>query len=289
MLLSASVAGQDVVVLLGSSADPYRAAAEACEKELRSRGKSSQTFTVDEAADVWGRSSAGEAVYVTVGAKAALIASREAPDSARIVHCMASSYDVSLLPRRSGLGGVTTTVPASDQFRFIGEVLPRARRIGVVHRSGSATSRFYLAEAEAALPRGWELESVDLDAAASVAAAIDDLLSRDVDIVWTFADVAVFDSTTVRALLLAALRSETAVFGFSPLLVKAGALAGVGIGPSSQGERAAEIAFDTLTRPGEAPTNRTPTFQTSVNLVVAQKLGLRLSPDVTDAVDEVFR
>ena len=63
------------------------------------------------------------------------------------------------------------------------------------------------------LPEGWVLRAVDVQQFRSVAVAIGALMDHEVDLIWTAPDPAVYNSATVRSLLLSAVRESVPVFG----------------------------------------------------------------------------
>ncbi|MBK7403596.1 MAG: hypothetical protein IPJ41_02910 [Phycisphaerales bacterium] len=283
MALAPLARAQSAVVVLGGDSEPYRLAGQACVDSLRAKGLTA-TIKPLAAAD-----RPADALYVAVGARAAAaLMTNSAPDTA-VVYCMVSQPEAAALPKHDRATGVTTTVPPAEQFGLIRSILPKARKIGVLARASSGTSTTLLQTARTQLPEGWELIEVDLDSEDSEAAAIGRLMSAGIDAVWTIPDPAVYDGAVVKALLLAALRSTTPVFGFSSQVVKAGAIAGVGIDPADQGRQAAELVGQIAETPSHIPATRAPTFQTSVNLIVAEKLGVEIPKPIQADAKQVYR
>lgn len=276
-----------VLVLLGGESEPYRAAGQACLEALAAEGIRAEIQVMTDA-DSQTPYPARD-LYVAVGQHAAKALALELPPSAPLVHCMISQPEAGALPQRTCSTGVTTTVPARDQFRLIERAAPGAKRIGVLHRAGSPTSAALLGEARAQLPRGWTIQAVDMDEYKSAAEAIDALFADRPDAIWTIPDPAVYDGAVVKALLIHALRADKPVFAFSSQLVRAGTLAGVSIDPAEQGRQAAEIARQALASPGTIPPAQPPRYHTAVNLIVAEKLNLDLPPALVSEADQVYR
>jgi ABC-type uncharacterized transport system substrate-binding protein len=195
---------QQVFVVLGGESEPYRAAAQACVESLDAWGIKSATLPLSSLKIP--RAPGGDDLYLAVGSRAAESLAGQLPADTPLVYCMISLPEAATLPARRRTTGVTTTVPASEQFRLIESTTPGARRIGVLHRASSETSAFLLESARAELPRGWSIEAVDLDAHKSPAAAIDKLIAARVDAIWTIPDPAVYDGAVVKSLLNEALR-----------------------------------------------------------------------------------
>jgi ABC-type uncharacterized transport system substrate-binding protein len=197
-------------------------------------------------------------------------------------------------PERAGLltlppaVGITTDVPIADQLHLIKEALPDCTSVGVLYRENDAQSRQDLEAMRKALLMGTRLEAVAIDKEASPAAAIDGLLAKNVEVVWTYSDSQIWNEATVRSLLLFALRRKVPVFGFSTAFVRAGALLGVGLDPLTQGAQAAGIVQDLIM--GRMVDNRVvvPIYDICLNLVVAQKLSLTLPKTLQDRAKQVF-
>jgi putative ABC transport system substrate-binding protein len=188
--------------------------------------------------------------------------------------------------------GVTTQIPLADQFKLIGEALPSARSLGMLYRSNTPDGQKLLKDAQDALPAGWHIEAVAVDQFSSVADAINELTGRRLDLIWTSVDAGVYDGPVVHALLLAALRNNLPVFGFSASFVRAGALLGVGVDPAAQGNQAARIVLQILGHAwddhntGVQPPE---SFQIAVNQIVADKIGVSLPPELLNRSTYVFK
>ena len=117
-------------------------------------------------------------------------------------------------------------------------------------------------------------------------------MKQRVDMVWTAPDSTLYDTASVRALLLAALRTNTPVFGYSTAFVKAGALVGIGVDPEAQGQQAATLALQLLKGAGDAKTSRVnppENFQIAVNLIVASQIGVQLPPEFVQRATYTYK
>ena len=289
----------DVTIVLSGKATPYVKA----EKELKARlvklGHTTRTVELGKLADEKEFPRGGsDDVFVAVGTPATVWLKANLSVKTPLVYCMTSETFASTSGRK--IAGVGTSVPVGRQLALIAEALPQAKRVGVLYRSESKKSLSMLAGVRNNLPQGWKLNAVALDKHESVAKAIDALLAEGTDVVWTTADSAVYDVATVRSLLLAAIRSRTPVFGFSPAFVRAGALLGVGICPARQGRQAAGLvdpllkAVKTTSSAATQPESRKqeltpePEYQLAVNLVVARRLSITLPKNLIDRAVHVF-
>jgi putative tryptophan/tyrosine transport system substrate-binding protein len=238
---SPASAGQ-VAIVLSSQAGPYMQTEGELKVRLVKLGHTTRTTTVEELAKGPAPAARAGEAFVAVGTRAACWLRANLPPAAALAYCMVSDPQANGLEEGRITPGVSTDVPLAAQFRLICEALPQAATAGLLYRSDSDKSTRMLAAARAALPKGWKLQAVAVDKHDSVAKAIEDLLGKGVDVVWTAPDSAVCDAATVGSLFLAAIRNNTPVFGFSPAFVRAGALIGVGIDPAAQGKQAAAAA-----------------------------------------------
>jgi len=282
-----------ILVVLSSDAGPYVRASEAVVAQLTDWGHSVQAVAVEDIADDFRTQADSADVIVAIGTHAANWLNERIQPTDRLIYCMVAGAS------RLGLDGanvwgVTTDVPFDAQFALIGRALPNARVIGVFFASENDTSRQHLADAQAALPKGWQILTVDVGQYESRADAINALLAKKIDIVWTCPDSAVYNGETVHFLLLSALKSNIPVFGFSESFVRIGALLGVGIDPSVQGCQAADLTDRVLqaVASGSTDTANIPAetvYKIAVNLIVAQRIGVTLPEEVVSSAETVFR
>jgi ABC-type uncharacterized transport system substrate-binding protein len=286
VILQGSIARATAVVLVRTSdATPYTQADAAITQRLAQHQFTVRSLLAKDVSQQGIDAAIGKAdVVVAIGTSAARWLHKELGPSTTLVYCMVSNAkDAGLLDGRSAFG-VTTDVTISQQLGLIGEALPRARSVGMLYHSDSAAGKSALALMTAALPAGWHVEPVAVNDYGSIADAIDALTQKNVDIIWTTADQKLYDSASVRALLLSALRAKIPVWGFSPAFVRAGALLGVGVEPSAQGTQAADLVIELAADPKQlpAPAASPNEFQIAVNFIVAQQLGITI-PDSLSA------
>ncbi|MFG0306048.1 MAG: ABC transporter substrate-binding protein [Phycisphaerales bacterium JB040] len=285
LLLAAGVRGAqdecdaDVVVVLSSRAEAIVRAGEGVREQAAGRAV---VMTLDEFSRACEIDT--QRIYVGVGPSAGLYLTDAAPAGATVGVCLVPN------PHTIGVGdgvrlvGVNTTVEIGDQLAVLKRAVPSAERIGVLHRGSSSVSRDWLARLRDE-HEGLDLVLVDLDDAPSVSSGISDLMELDVDAVWTFPDPAVYDSASVRLLLISSLRERVPVFGFSGGFVRAGALIGVEIDPASQGRQLAAL----LAQASDSGMTIEPCrLEYALNLVVAERLGLRVPKGVREGASVVF-
>jgi putative tryptophan/tyrosine transport system substrate-binding protein len=292
LALAGNVASaNDVIVVLSQNAVPYAQAEGGLKDQLSTHKINTRTLLLQDAARNPADLYAASAV-VAVGTPAAVWLHNNLPAPTPLLYCMVADPTAAGLTTGRTSCGITTDVPLSQQFALIAEALPNARTVGILYRANAPDATRQIQRILDALPRGWQLASVPIDQSSSIADAIDDLTKRHVDVVWTAPDSTIYDTASVRALLLATLRTNTPVFGFSPAFVRAGALVGIGVDPQAQGQQVAGLTLQVLQTPDSKTIqqiNPAGKFQIAVNLIVADKLGLQLPQDLVHRATYTFK
>jgi len=284
----------NVVIVLSGDAQPYMHAEEGFKKKFTGQTSSIRTILLSDVADKGIEATIGKsaAAVVAIGTPAADYLHTEFTQPVPLVYCMVTNpTSVGLMDGRPAFG-VTIDVPIAIQIDLIAKAAPKARTLGMLYNSTAPEAKIMLKRVADALPRGWKLVAVAVDGYGSVADAIDALTSRHIDIVWTNIESGIYETATVRTLLLAGIRQKLPVYGFSPAFVRAGAIIGMGVDPTSQGEQAAGLAVRLLHDPADntIPRMEAPEkFQIAVNLIVADKLGIQLPADLIQGATYVFK
>ncbi len=273
----------EIVAVLSSDAAPYAAAAEGLRKGLA--GVDTVRAVPLASADVNALAASG-ARLVAIGGPAAARFLKDLPATSDFYYCMISDPAAIGLTADQRSRGITTEVPIEAQVRLMKSAAPHAKRIGALHDSRNAGSLASATALRAALEPEYELVLVDVSRHTSVAAALDALLATKVDLIWTSADSAVYDAAVLRAVLLAGVRANVPVLGFSAPMVKAGALVGTGIDPRDQGE---DLAAIIIAGPSKTPVGpQPPRVRIAVNTLVAEKLSRPLPRSLVNTADHVY-
>jgi putative tryptophan/tyrosine transport system substrate-binding protein len=317
--------GATVVIVMSGEESPYVAARDAASKALIAGGHSVQVIQLRDLSKEAQASLEGTVnVYLAIGTKAATAIHETVKAPALLAYCMVPAPVRLGLAQAAPASGISMDVPTGAQIDLVRKALPKAKVIGLLYHSDVPASLALMKDLEQALPKDLRLLSVPVDKHPSVASAIEALLDRRPDLIWTAADSAVYDTAAIRALLLASVRRQVPVLGFSVPFVKAGALLGTGIDPRTQGEQAAALVTEMLRLPaagargasappggatpapsaasapspppGEANSQPAtshrvlpPKFEIAVNLVVAQRLSIEVPAEVIEKASAVFR
>jgi putative ABC transport system substrate-binding protein len=176
---------------------------------------------------------------------------------------------------------VTTDVDPAEQFKVLKKTLPEAERVGVIY-CPQYTDATVSAADDAARKAGLDLIRLPVEPY-RVAPAIERLLKKDADALWTATDPGVMVPASARKILTSAVKGRLPVFGFSPAMVRAGAVVGFGIDPRAIGRQAGDLAH-ALLHEGKTPADVHLVYprqvQVHVNLDVAERIGIRLPASV---------
>ena len=174
------------------------------------------------------------------------------------------------------MAGVTTDVAPARQFEFLKQAVPGAKRIAVIY-CAQYTEATVAAGEKAAKAVGLELVRFPVEPY-RVDDALDKLSKETIDAVWTVTDPGVMVTVTARRILTFALKAKVPVIGFSPAMVRAGALMGFGIDNKAIGAQAGAVAAAILK--GKKPAEFNLVYPADVTLilnsVVAQRIEVRL-------------
>ncbi len=191
-------------------------------------------------------------------------------------------------PLRKNISGVSMYISPEKFFGMMADILPGARRIGIIY--DPRYSDVFVREAiRAGQQRGIQLVLKEADRPSDVPSLIDAMRGK-IDAFWMLPDVTVINAETVKYLLLFSFRNKVPVFTFSNKYVEMGALAALDIVPFDIGVQTGEMAK----RLSKGQNGRTPIRQEarktvlSINRTVAAKLGISIRDDILKRADDVY-
>jgi putative ABC transport system substrate-binding protein len=291
-----------VLLVLSGAAAPYKEAEAEATVKLKAAGHTVETVQLGELGSATGVELGARAgLFFAVGTEAATWLNQTLTPTAPLAYCMVTDPVAAGLSGPRLVAGVRIDTPLSEQVELICEALPDAKRIGVLYRSDNAASKVNLEamrKAAAAVQR--TVEAVAVNDHAGSAAAIEAMMARGVDVVWTCADASVYEPATIKSLLLTSLRRKVPVFGFSAAFVRSGALLGLSVDAKAQGATAGELAVKLLADPaigaggigraaGGASAPVGANAKVVVNLVVAENIDIKLPKALIDRAAQVQR
>ena len=185
--------------------------------------------------------------------------------------------------------GTSDKLPVEEQLKMIREMLPDAKKIGIMYTTSEANSVSAIEEYKSLVKKyDFELVEKGITTTADVSLAADDLLSK-VDCITNLTDNTVVAS--LPTILDKANEKKIPVFGSEIEQVKIGCLAAEGIDYIALGKQTGKMAakvlkgeakaseqnFETITEPGFYVNNK-----------VAENLGITVPEDLANSAVESF-
>ena len=185
--------------------------------------------------------------------------------------------------------GTSDKLPVEEQLKMIREMLPDAKKIGIMYTTSEANSVSAIKEYKSLVKKyDFELVEKGITTTADVSLATDDLLSK-VDCITNLTDNTVVAS--LPTILDKANEKKIPVFGSEIEQVKIGCLAAEGIDYIALGKQTGKMAakvlkgeakaseqnFETITEPGFYVNNK-----------VAEDLGITVPEDIANSAVESF-
>jgi putative ABC transport system substrate-binding protein len=184
--------------------------------------------------------------------------------------------------------GVCLDVPVREQFASLLDVVPRARRIGVIYNPDE--SQFIVDEARKAANRmGLGLVTHPIASEAELPEGLSTLRSR-IDALWLVSDRTVLTTQSLQYVFLYAFQTNLPLMGLSEHFVKMGALLAVGPDYTDVGKQSGEFAAEILKGkdPEELPMASPRKVQLSLNLRTAEIIGHRIPDGVVRKAASVY-
>jgi putative ABC transport system substrate-binding protein len=287
----------------------YQAAAEQCSVALKAKGLEPVTFhfkqekegpttaPASSGADHNSRHAADRdivariaeakpALIVAFGEQAALACLKHTHDIP-VVHSMIPNLldsDVVANPKyRKRTTGVTPDLRPIDQLEWLRKIQPGANRIAVLH--SPQTSKTATAIQAAGAAAGVKVVLIETSAD-TFAHAIDTLTEHKHDAALMIPDAQVYNTASIKRLLLWGIRNKKGVWTFSDNFVRAGALGCLNTTPEQVGGQTAKLAMQVLS--GKEPSTIDPAYPESVERALNQRtaklIGLTLSPGLLKGV-----
>ncbi len=210
-------------------------------------------------------------LLIAVGMKAATALSYSTKP---VLNTLVTSAGYAKLQRSAApdFSAVFIDQPIERQITLVSNTLPEAKRLGILHSSLSfdaATLRPVFAK------HGITLVTQLVNEAHPLASALSELLAQ-IDVLLVIPDSAIYNSDTIRNILLATYREQVPLVGLSASYVRAGALCAVYSTPQQIARQTAKM-IEQFSISGKLPTVQyAEEFEISVNTQVARSLNLSI-------------
>ena len=185
--------------------------------------------------------------------------------------------------------GTSDAVPPEaleGQFDLITEMVPDAKKVGIVYASGEVNSEVQVEQAtEVAADRDLEIVTQTVTTANDIAQATEAL--GDVDAIYVPTDNMVVNG--IAALVQVAEQKQIPVIAAEAGTVEGGAIATMGIDYEALGKQTGEMAIAILEGgdPASTPVEMAATLANTVNPAAAERMGVEIPDSVMEGADVV--
>lgn len=190
---------------------------------------------------------------------------------------------------RTNITGIDMHIPPEEQFRIFLQVMPKAKRVGVVYDPAKNQGTIDAAK-NAAQNLGITLIAKAVTSGKEAINAISDMEGK-IDVLWMVPDTTVITKESIEYMLLFSFRNRIPLIGISDKYVKSGALFAVSFDNEDMGRQAGEIAMRVLE--GEDIKSmsmlKPRRLRLSINLNTAEKIGLNIPEDIIRRADYVYK
>jgi putative ABC transport system substrate-binding protein len=238
--ISTAVA-QEAFVVKSDNLQPYNEAFEGIKETFKADVKEIILTEADDSKIIEKISSAGPRLIFAIGQNA-LSRIRVIKDIP-IVYAMVSNPRA-LLSGEKNITGVSMNVSAGQQLNALLEILPGAKRIGIVY-DPQKTGHLFEEARRAALFREVTLISREVSSPREAPSAIDDL-KGEIDAFWMLPDTTVLTQESVKYLFLFSFENNIPVLSFSKKYIKMGSLISLNIDAVNIGRQAGKMANQIL-------------------------------------------
>jgi len=259
-----------VVVVQGENSEPYLEFTRALQDNILKRNI--DLVVVDDPA----KPVPDADLVISVGMKAATAVAASSAPAVLNVLIPKAGYEKLLrdFPARANsktFSAIFLDQPVARQIRLIAAILPDKRRIGVLFDSFPQDELIQLRQQISKY--GLALHERTISPALPLHEALQEVL-QDSEVLLALPDSTVYNSSTLRNILLATYRSGVPLIGLSPAYVKAGALCAV-FSTSAQIAAQAAMAIQRFWEISALPDAQYPQFfEVMVNEQVGRSLGL---------------
>jgi len=185
--------------------------------------------------------------------------------------------------------GTTYVTPVDRHFDLIHEILPRAKKVGIIYNAGEANSVTYMLWARKEAARlGMELIEAMVASSGDVMAAAESLVGR-VDVIHIPTDNTV--TSAFESVTKVCEDNRIPLFASSVLSVERGAMAAVAIDPYRLGRQTGAMAIRILKgeKPGDMPVEVLKEFLLYVSPRAAKKYGVVIPEAVIKRANVVIQ
>jgi putative ABC transport system substrate-binding protein len=185
--------------------------------------------------------------------------------------------------------GTTDMNPVAEQIKLIKDLVPNAKKVGILYNAGEINSKVQVDIAkQAAAEYGLTIIEATVSNSNEVSQATQSLMGR-VDAIYVPTDNTIVSS--IGAVIKVANDHKIPVIGSERGQVEAGAIATKGIDYKELGKQTGRIAVEIIKgkKPQDIPIEGAKVVTLIINQKAAETIGLTIPKDILDNADEVIK
>ncbi|MDN5276108.1 MAG: putative tryptophan/tyrosine transport system substrate-binding protein [Clostridiales bacterium] len=185
--------------------------------------------------------------------------------------------------------GTTDMNPVAEQIKLIKDLVPNAKKVGILYNAGEINSKVQVDIAkQAAAEYGLTIVEATVSNSNEVSQATQSLMGR-VDAIYVPTDNTIVSS--IGAVIKVANDHKIPVIGSERGQVEAGAIATKGIDYKELGKQTGRIAVEIIKgkKPQDIPIEGAKVVTLIINQKAAETIGLTIPKDILDNADEVIK
>lgn len=193
---------------------------------------------------------------------------------------VASGLAASLESSGNNLTGTTDMTPIDEQFSLIAELLPTAKKIGIIYNAAEINSLIQVELArQACQKRGWEIIETSVTNLTEVQIGVEQLVKK-VDVIYTPTDNLIASAMSLVTSI--ATKNHIPVIGSEEAQVRAGALATLGIDYEKLGYQTGLLAVKVLqgSKPSDLPIESLKDLSLVINTETAENLKITIPTEL---------
>lgn len=293
LLILAAVAGlaktsggtETVAVIISADIEPYQKALKGFKETVGDRiiVEYDMEGDVDRGRKILAeiQSNVNPNLILAIGLWALQVVSSQSTDLP-VVYAMVLNPPSILDPTVKNITGASMNVPVDETIRFVKQLVPRIRRIGVIFTP--AKTGYLVRQADTvAREEGLQLISEEIRSPKDAVQAVKSLQEKGIDALWILPDDTVLNPKVLEYVFLVSYRKQIPIFGLSERQTQMGALLSLSFASSEDiGRQAGELARAILR--GQPATEVPYTTVRQVKLTVNLKAARRLRMEIPNSI-----
>jgi putative ABC transport system substrate-binding protein len=277
-----------VSVILSADISPYRQAFEGFRGAVQEKNGATRLFEHNLASE-------GDGVMERIVSEHPLLVFAVGPEAAKFARERIKNVPVvfAMVLNAESLAGANVTgvsleIPVRAKLERIRKIIPDAKRIGVVYSPAFAPQYREVAQQCRAL--GLQAVGREIPSGKELHEAFDGMVEQ-MDLFLMIPDAKIYFPKSIEHLLMDGLKHRVPIVGLASSYTRAGAIVSFEADYADLGRQAGEMALRIAD--GEKPSRIEPArpkrVKMSINLVVAERLGIGVPPEVLREASDVYR